>query len=273
MRALRVKSVFLTIFACLLALVFIFPFYVMIMMSTHVSEDIYKGIPLLPGNYALENLKTVFGAHFEIYYKNSIIVALLATVLTVFVCMLAGYALSKYQFKGSKLLFTFILVTMMVPTQLGLVAFVVEMKNIGWINTLLPLIIPPAASGFGVYWMNNYIAGNLPSELIESGRIDGAGELRIFFNISVPCIKPAIFSLAMMQFVTNWNSFLIPLVVLNKNETYTVPIGIINLNSAYRNDLAAKIMALSIGTIPLLIVFLIASKSFIKGLTMGAVKG
>ena len=118
MRALKIKSVFLTIFACILALIFIFPFYVMIMMSTHVAEDIYKGIPLLPGSYAIENIKTVFGAHFEIYYRNSIIVAVCATVLTVLVCMLAGYALSKYQFKGSKILFTFILVTMMVPTQL-----------------------------------------------------------------------------------------------------------------------------------------------------------
>lgn len=273
MRALRIKSVLLTAFACVLALIFLFPFYVMIMMSTYVTEDIYKGIPLIPSDYAIENIKTVFGAHFEIYYKNSIIVAVCATVLSLLVSMLAGYALSKFQFKGSKLLFNFILVTMMIPTQLGLVAFVVEMKGIGWINTLLPLIIPPAATGFGVYWMKNYMESNLPIELLESGRIDGAGEPRILFSIAMPCIKPAIFSLGLMHFVTNWNSFLIPLIVLNKNETYTVPIGIINLNSAYRNDLAAKIMALSIGTIPLIIIFLIASKSFIKGLTMGAVKG
>lgn len=273
MRAFRIKSVLLTALMILLAFIFLFPFYTMIMMSTQYSENIYKGIPLLPGSYLIENLKTVFNAHFEIYYKNSLIVATSATVLSVGVSTLCGYALSKYQFKGSNLLFSFIMITMMIPTQLGLVAFVVEMKNIGWMNTLLPLIIPPAATGFGVYWMRNYIGGSLPTELLESGRIDGAGEPRILVSIALPCIKPALFSLALMNFVTNWNSFLVPLIVLNKPATYTVPIGIINLNSAYRNDLAAKITALTLGTVPLLILFFITSKSFIRGITMGAVKG
>lgn len=273
MKAFRVKSILLTAFMVLLAVIFLFPFYTMIMMSTHYTENIYKGIPLLPGGYMMENLRTVFSAHFEIYYRNSLIVSICGTFLSVSVSTMSGYALSKYRFRGSKFLFAFILVTMMIPTQLGLVAFVVEMKNIGWMNTLLPLIIPPAATGFGVYWMKNYIGSALPTELIESGRIDGAGEPRILVSISLPCIKPALFSLALMNFVSNWNAFLVPLIVLNKNDTYTVPIGIINLNSAYRNDLAAKIMALSLGTIPLLILFVITSKSFIRGITMGAVKG
>lgn len=273
MKAFKLKSILLTALMILLAVIFLFPFYTMIMMSTHYTEDIYKGIPLLPGGYMIENLKTVFGAHFEIYYRNSLTVSIFATLLSVSISTMVGYALSKYKFKGRDFLFTFILVTMMVPTQLGLVAFVVEMKNIGWMNTLLPLIIPPAATGFGVYWMKNYIGSSLPTEMIESGRIDGAGEPRILVSIGIPCIKPALFSLTLMNFVTNWNSFLVPLIVLNKNSTYTVPIGIINLNSAYRNDLAAKIMALSLGTIPLLILFIITSKSFIRGITMGAVKG
>ena len=116
-------------------------------------------------------------------------------------------------------------------------------------------------------------SGTLPSEILESARIDGAGELRIFFHIAVPCIKPALLALGLINFVSNWNSYLIPLIVLNKPETYTVPIGIISLNSSYRNDLAAKITALSLGTLPLIILFGITSKSFISGITMGAVKG
>lgn len=273
MKKMKIKSIILTILMFALAFVVLFPFYTMIMMSTQYSENIYKGIPLLPGGYLTENLKTVFNARFEIFYKNSLIVAIGSTLLSLFVSTLCGYALSKYKFKGANFLFKFILVTMMVPTQLGLVAFVVIMKNIGWINTLLPLIVPPAATGFGVYWMRNYIASALPDELIESGRIDGASEPRILARIALPCIKPAIFSLALMNFVTSWNSFLVPLIVLNKTDKYTVPIGIINLNSAYRNDLAAKITALTLGTIPLLILFMVTSKSFIRGITMGAVKG
>jgi cellobiose transport system permease protein len=269
----RTKTFLLTALMILLALISLFPFYTMIMMSTQYSENIYKGIPLLAGNYLIENLKTVFSAHFEIFYQNSMVVAICATFLSVAISTLCGYALSKYKIKGGKFFFSFIMVTMMIPTQLGLVAFVVEMKNIGWMNTLLPLIVPPAATGFGVYWIKNYIDGTLPDELLESGRIDGASEPRILVSLALPCIKPALFSLALMNFVTSWNSFLIPLIVLNRTETYTVPIGLINLNSAYRNDLAAKIAALSLGTIPLLILFLVTSKSFIRGITMGAIKG
>jgi multiple sugar transport system permease protein/cellobiose transport system permease protein len=109
--------------------------------------------------------------------------------------------------------------------------------------------------------------------MLESARIDGASEPRILLSISMPCIKPALFSLALMNFVTNWNSFLVPLILLNKQNIYTVPIGIINLNTAYRNDVAAKITALSLGTLPLLALFAATSRSFIRGITMGAVKG
>ena len=256
----------------LIALICLLPFYFMLIMSTQYTEDIYKGITFLPGRYLLENLRTVMNAHFEVYYKNSLIVAASATALSLIVSTMCGFSFAMYNFKGSKFLFAFVLVTMMIPTQLGLVAFVVEMKAIGWMNTLLPLIVPPAATGFGVYWMKNFIGSNFPKELMDSARIDGASEPGILFSIAVPCIKPAIASLGLMNFVTNWNSFLVPLIVLNKSETYTVPIGIINLNSAYRNDLAAKITALSIGIIPLLILFLLTAKTFISGITMGAVK-
>ena len=262
MKTQKVKNIIIFVIMVLVALICLLPFYFMIIMSTQYTEDIYKGITFLPGSYLIENLKTVFNAHFEMYYKNSIIVAVSATALSLFVSTLCGFSFAMYEFKGARFLFAFVLVTMMIPTQLGLVAFVVEMKSIGWMNTLLPLIVPPAATGFGVYWM----------EIVESARIDGAGEPRILFSIAVPCIKPAIASLGLMNFVTNWNSFLVPLIVLNKSDTYTVPIGIINLNSAYRNDLAAKITALSIGIIPLLILFMLTAKTFISGITMGAVK-
>jgi multiple sugar transport system permease protein/cellobiose transport system permease protein len=269
----RTPTIIITACLFIMALVFVFPFYSMIMMSTQYSEDIYKGIPLFPGKDLIINLKTVFGAHFEVFYFNSLVVAISSTLLSVFVSMLCGYSLAKYNFRGRNVFFIIILVTMMIPAQLGLVAFVIEMKQIRWINTLLPLIIPPAATGFGVYWMRNYIIEAIPQEMLESARIDGATEPRILYSISVPCMKPALFSLALMNFVASWNSFLIPLILLNKPAIYTVPIGIINLNSAYRSDIAAKIMALSLGTLPLLALFAATSKSFIRGITLGAVKG
>lgn len=272
-REVRMKSTVYTLIMVLVSIIFIFPFFSMIMMSTQYTENIYKGIPLLPGGYLFQNIKTVFAANFQRFYLNSFIVASCATLMSVSVSTITGYSFAKYKFRFSGILFSFILITMMVPTQLGLVAFVVEMKKIGWMNTFLPLIIPPAATGFGVYWMRNYIGSSLPNELLESGRIDGASELRILGIIAIPCIRPAIFALGMMNFAANWNSFLVPLVVLNKPKTYTIPIGIITLNSAYRTDLAARITALAIGTIPMVVIFLACSKSFIRGITLGAVKG
>ncbi len=269
----RGKMAFATVVMALVAVIFIIPFYSMIMMSTHVNENLFKGIPLLPGGYLLKNIETVFAARFQNYYINSLIVSTGATLLAVAVSTLTGYAFSMYKFRYSRQLFSFILITMMVPAQLGLVAFVVEMKVLGWMNTFLPLIIPPAATGFGVYWMKNYIGGSLPGELLESARIDGASEPRILVSISLPCIMPAVFALGLMMFAANWNSFLVPLIVLNNVHTYTIPIGIITLNSAYRTDLAARITALSIGTLPLIAVYLACSKTFIRGLTMGAIKG
>lgn len=273
MKMYRGKTIVFTAIMFIISIMFIFPFYTMLMMSTQFTENIYKGIPLLPGADFFKNIKTVFAANFQVFYLNSFIVASCATVMSVAVSTITGYSFAKYKFRFSKQLFSFILITMMVPTQLGLVAFVVEMKAIGWMNTFLPLIIPAAATGFGVYWMKNYISGALPNELLESGRIDGASEPRILLSISLACIKPAIFALGMMNFVASWNSFLVPLVILNKLSTYTIPIGIITLNSAYRTDIAARIMALVIGTVPLIILFISSSKTFINGLTMGAVKG
>ncbi|MDR1287865.1 MAG: carbohydrate ABC transporter permease [Treponema sp.] len=273
MRTYKIPGYILTFAMFIMALIFIFPFYSMIMMSTHYAEDLFKRVPLYPGKDLLKNLKTVFNAHFEVFYFNSLVVAVTSTLLSVMTSMLAGYSLSKYQFKGKNFFFVFILVTMMIPPQLGLVAFVIEMRQIHWVNTLLPLIVPPAATGFGVYWMRNYIIGAIPFEMLESARIDGASEPRILASISMPCMKPALFSLALMNFVTSWNAFLVPLILLNKQSIYTVPIGIINLNTAYRNDVAAKITALSLGTLPLLALFAATSRSFIRGITMGAVKG
>ena len=129
MKAKSMKKLLLMVFLIFCSLIFVFPFYTMIMMSTYYSEDIYKGIPLLPGGYLLENLKTVFSAHFEVFYINSLITAVSAAFLSVTVSCLCGYSFAKFEYKGRKLLFNFVMITMMIPAQLGLVAFVVEMKD------------------------------------------------------------------------------------------------------------------------------------------------
>lgn len=263
----------ITFVLVIVSIVSLLPFYIMIIMGTHENADLFKGIVILPGRYLFKNIATIFEGGFLRYYANSLYIAVLSTVLSILVSAMAGFSFAKYDFKGKKKLFYFILSTMMVPGQLGLIAFIVEMRYMKWVNTHLPLIIPSAASAFGVFWMTQYILGSVPSEVMDSSRIDGCSEPGIFFRIVLPYIKPAIATLSMLGFLGSWNSYLVPLILLNDTNLYTVPLGIATLGNLYRTEYAVRITALTLGTLPLLIIFSIGTKSFTRGLTTGAVKG
>ncbi len=250
------------------------PFYLMVIMSTYDSNELFSDLHLLPGNNFLINIKDVFlNAGFGTYYFNSLYIAMAATLLSVLVCAMCGYALAKFEFKFKKFFYYTILVTMMLPTQLGLIAFVWEMNKIGWTDTHLSLIIPLAANAFSVYWIRQYTVQGVPTEIIESGRIDGCSEAGIFFRLVVPFIRPAIGSQAMLSFMASWNAYLIPLVLISDQKKYTVTLGLSTLDALYRANYGARIAALVIGTIPMFILFLLFSKSLIKGITAGSVKG
>ena len=249
------------------------PFYIMIIMSTHFSEDLFKGIVLFPGNYIVENFRTISEGNFEVYYMNSIFVSVLAAFGSVLFSSMAGYGFSKFEFKFKTPLFIFVLATLMIPVQLGLVAFVVQMRYLGWINTHWPLIIPPMANSFGVFWMTQYMKSSIPKEVIENARVEGCPELRLFLQIIVPYSRPALITLGLLVFLHSWNNYIVPLVVLQDSRLYTLPLGVAMLSAVFRVDYSAQIMALSIGTIPLLLIFLAGRKYFISGMTAGAVKG
>jgi multiple sugar transport system permease protein/cellobiose transport system permease protein len=250
----------------------VFPFYFMLVMGTYKNNELFRGFKVFFGNYAGRNLKTLASVHLERFYFNSLFVSLTCSVLTVFICAMAGYALSKYHFKGRAIMFNTVLLTMMVPAQVSLVGFIIEMNKLGWLNSHLPLIIPPAASAFGVYWIRQYTLNAIPDSVIESGRIDGCGEFRIFIRIACPFMMPAIFTLVMLSFLWSWNSFFIPMIILSSPSMYTIPVGIRMLATQYRADIAAQILGLSISTIPILAVFGVFSKNLITGLASAAVK-
>jgi len=161
----------------------------------------------------------------------------------------------------------------MIPTSLGIVAFVIEMRILGMIDTFAPLILVFGANSYGAFWMTQYIRANVPTELIESARIDGCNEFMIFIRIVVPLIKPAIFTLSILIFLWSWNSYLLPIVILNSQSKFTIPITIATLGSLYFTDHAARVTGLFLGIIPLFIIFIIGSKFFVKGITEGAIKG
>ncbi len=257
----------------LVSLISLYPFYTMIIMSTYKTEEIFKGVPLLPSNYFLNNLKIVLESNFKQTYINSIFVSVTATVGCVFVSAMAGYGLSIYKFRFRKALLKFVMMTMMVPSQIGIIGYMIEMKSMHLTGTIWPLILGWLASGFGAYWMTQFIKGALPPEIVECARIDGCNEFGIFLKISIPCIIPGLTTLALLIFLWSWNSYLVPLVFVNKPQLYTIPIFIRSLGNAYRTDYGAQITGLLLATIPLVVLFIAGSKSFIKGLTAGAVKG
>ncbi|WP_233531974.1 carbohydrate ABC transporter permease [Paenibacillus alkalitolerans] len=257
----------------LLSVFALLPFYIMIIMGTHQNEDLFTKIVLTPGNYLLENLKTVSESRFDLAYMNSIIVSVTSTVASVFVSAFAGYAFAKHEFKYKNKIFAGILLTMMIPGQLGLVAYVIEMRYLGLSGTLLPLVLPFVANAFGVYWMTQFMKGAIPTEVLESARIDGCSDIGIFFQIVLSFIYPAITTLSLLVFLWSWNNYLLPLIIINNPDLFTIPLGITSLGRAYRTDLAAQILGLTIGTLPVLILFAVGSKSFIRGLTAGSVKG
>lgn len=257
----------------IVSIISLIPFWLMFSMSTYKSEMIFQNNPLLPSDYFMENLKTIFASNFVESYMNSFFISAVAMVGSVIICSMAGYAMNVYEFKLKKIVNMFIMMTMMVPTQIGIIGYMIEMRTMGINNTLWPMIFVWLASGIGAYWMISFFASGLPLELVESARIDGASEPRIYLSIAMPCIKPGIITLALLQFLWSWNSYMYPLVFVNKQENYTIPIFVKSLASAYRTDYGAQLAGLTLSTIPVLILFLFGSKTFIKGMTAGAVKG
>lgn len=251
----------------------LFPFYLMIMMSSHYNEDLFRGMPLLPGNHMMENFATVFKSNFLQVYANSLIVSLTSAAVCVLFSALIGFALAKYDFKLKKALFYFIVITMMVPSQVGIIGYITEMRILGLGNTLWPIILIWFAFPFGAFFMTQFMRDTIPKEVMECARIDGCSEPRILFQIAFPLIKSGLGTLAILIFIWSWNNYLLPLVTINDNRWFTIPVFISNLGIVHRTDYAARMAALAMSTLPLLIIFILGSKNFIKGVTAGAVKG
>jgi len=257
----------------IISLISLYPFYTMIIMGTYESNQLYTGIKVWFGDYLNQNLNSLFSISFLSYYKNSLLVAIATTALGVIVCSAAGFALGKYQFKGKNLMLAIVIGMLMIPSQLSIIAFVIEMRWFGWMDTLWPLIVPPAASAFGVFWMTQFAKNTIPTEVLESARIDGCNEVGLFTRIAMPFMRPAFVTLALLLFLWSWNNFLTPLIVLNSDSLYTIPLGIRGLAGQFRNDNAAQILGITLGTIPVLFFFIAFSKNLIEGLASSAVKG
>ncbi|MGN7360730.1 carbohydrate ABC transporter permease [Paenibacillus sp. SAF-054] len=257
------------------ALVSIFPFYWMFVIATNDRGAVFHIPPLLTiGGEFFNNFQRVLErTDFFQALLNSLFVSSMVTISVVFFCTLAGYAFAKFEFPFKNALFYFVIATLFVPSQLSVLPTYIIMAKLHWIDTYRALIVPAMVNAFGIFWMRQYAATAVHSELIESGRIDGGGHFRIFWSIAVPVITPAMATLGILNFMNVWNDFFWPLVVLKNSEHFTIQIALQQLFSNRDGlDYGMIMSATFTATLPLLIVFLLFSRWVIAGLTSGAVK-
>lgn len=228
-----------------------------------------------PGGNFLSNASTVMSSSAVSFWKaltNSIIVSVTVGASTVILSTLAGFAFAKMKFKGSGPLLVGVIATMVVPVQLGIVPLYILMSRYGWTGSIGAVIVPALVSAFGVFWMTQYLTQALPSELIEAARVDGCNTIRTFWHVAVPAARPAAAMLFLFTFVTAWNNFLWPLIVLDSSNP-TLPLALSMLQSSFFVDYSLVLAGVLLATIPLLLLFIFAGRQLVSGIMQGAVKG
>ncbi len=229
--------------------------------------------PLIPGGNFFANASQVLGAiPFWQALGNSLIVSSIITVSVVTFSTLAGYAFAKLRFRGRDGLMIFVIATMAIPTQLGIIPLFIVMRELGWTGELGAVIVPTLVTAFGVFFMRQYLVDVIPDELIEAARVDGANQIRTFINVAIPAARPAMAILALFTFMMAWTDYLWPLIVLDPtNPTLQTALG--QLQSGYYVDYSIVLAGAILSTIPLLILFIVAGRQLISGIMQGAVKG
>ncbi len=272
---LRFIVYFILVFLSVLCLFF---FYLMVINATRSNAELAKGFTLVPSTNFFTNLKNAWNdssINIPRGMLNSLIIALSTAVLTTYFSALTAYGVHVYNFKGKNLVFTFIMAIMMIPAQVSALGFVQMMNKLDLNNSFIPLIIPGIAAPVVFFYMKQYMESVLPLDVIDAARVDGSGEFRTFNTIILPMIKPALAVQMIFSFVSSWNNYFVPALLLDKAELKTVPIMIAQLRSAdySKFDMGKVYMFILLSILPVIIVYIILSKSIIKGVTAGSVKG
>ncbi|MFD7417894.1 carbohydrate ABC transporter permease [Kitasatospora purpeofusca] len=272
-RASRRGQVLLTAGMLALLAFTVAPLYWLAIASTHTAHDIFGRPPqLLPGGELGTNLGHLEeSVGFGRVVLNSLMLSVTYTVLGGIVCTLAGYGFAKFRFRGQGLMFSVLLLALVVPTQLTIVPLFKMMVNLDWLNTYQAVLLPNLALPFGIFLMRQSMSA-LPDELLQAGRIDGCGELRLFLRIALPTMRPALAALAMFLFLFQWNDFLWPLIALRDPASYTVPVALAALTGSSDVDYGQLLTGTAVAAVPMAVLFLFLQKHFVSGMLAGAVK-
>ncbi|MGA4992083.1 carbohydrate ABC transporter permease [Nonomuraea bangladeshensis] len=253
----------------------VFPLYWMFVVATTDTAAATRMPPeIIPGGNFFHLAGLVFSTvPFVRSIINSVIVAGSIGVGHAVLCSLAGFAFAKLRFRGRNALFLVVVLTMTVPTQLAVIPQYMIISSLGWVDTLQALIVPGLASAFGIFWMRQHLSTTISDEILQAARIDGATTWQIFWRIAFPLVRPAAFVLGLLGFVTAWNDFLWPFIVLKSPEMYTAQIAIKALQNNYVVDLGLAMSGSFLATLPLLVLFVFVGRRMVAGIMDGAFKG
>lgn len=273
-RRKRMVSIMAFVIVSIIALITLFPFYWMLITAVKPVEEIFLFPPRLwPSEFHWENFVTSLSeSNFLLYFKNSFIVTLASTLITVNINLLAGYAFAKYKFKGKEFMFLIMLSTLMIPLQVTMIPVFIIAARIGIRNTLWGLILPPCAEAMGLFMARQFIA-DIPDELLEAGRIDGATEFELYYKIVLPNVKPLISVLVIFTVMWRWNDLQWPLIMVSNSKFYTVQMGLSMLNGNQYVNWNNMMSASLVSIVPVLIVFLMFQKEFVQGVVSSGIKG
>ena len=273
----HVRTVIAYIVLIILTFLCLFFFYILIINATRNHTQIQQGFSFLPGKSFMKNMQNVLNdANIPVLsgIKNSLIVSTLCAVLATYFSALTAYGLYAYNFKLKKPAFIFIMLILVMPTQVSALGFINLITKMGMLNTLYPLFLPSIAAPAVFYFMYSYMQSSLPLELVEAARIDGCSEFRTFNRVVIPIMKPALAVQAIFAFVQNWNNYFIPALVISDNSKKTLPILIAALRSAdfLKFDMGKVYMLITIAIVPIIIVYIALSKYIVAGVALGGVK-
>ena len=256
-------------------LILVAPFYFTFVFATHGRAEIFNSPPpLWFGTHFWSNLDLLLER--LPFWRNlalSLYIAGMTTALNLLLCSMAGFAFAVYEFRLKRGLFAFVVASMMLPSFLNMIPGFMVMDLLGWLNQPRALYVPGAAGALGIFLMRQYIGSAIPRDLIDAARMDGCGEFRIFWSVVLPLTGPALGTLGLITFISSWNNFVGPLVVMRSVENYTVPLALRSMQSPNNTEWGALMAGSAIAMLPLLIVFVFSARRLVAGLTAGAVRG
>ncbi len=268
------KKAILYLFLAISGLITIAPF--IWMLSASFMPDGHANVyppRFFPDEFTFEQYENLFSRlNVGRNFLNSLILSITVTFVSLFFNSMAGFAFAKYRFKGKDKLFNLLLSSMIIPSQVTMLPLFLMLKSFGFINTYMAIIIPGMANIFGIFLIRQYTLA-IPDSLIESARIDGATDFQIYKKIMLPLAMPILVTLAILTFMGTWNDFLWPLIALTDDSMYTLPVALANLMGEHTKDPELMMAGSVITIIPVLLVFLVLQKYYIKGIMMGSVKG